>query len=240
MNTVLLNNIDHHDLRVAIGAGAAYGDSVNQMLIFPTEFEEAQRDFPIVFRRDGDSFRALALLGLDRDENLFLDGDRWTSNYVPALSRRGPFAILLHRVADGADGDPDPQIQVDLDDPRVGVEDGFPLFLEHGGNAPYLNHVAAVLRVLYEGIETAPAIYAEFEQAGLLTPVTMQIRINDEQGYDLPDLFTIDQQALAALSGEPLERLHRAGLLRAATMAASSLGNVQRLIERKNRLLAAG
>jgi hypothetical protein len=240
MNRVLINNIEHAHLRVAIRGGAAYGDAVNQLPIFPSEFEEAQREFPIVFRRREEGLQALVLLGLDKNENLFLDGERWTSTYVPAVARRGPFSIGLQRDPDGGEETPAAKIQVDLDDPRVGVDDGLPLFLEHGGNAPYLEHIAGVLGVLYEGFESAPAVYAEFEQAGLLTPVTMQIRINDEQGYDLPDLFTIDQQALAALSGEPLERLHRAGLLRAATMAASSLGNVQRLIERKNRLLAAG
>jgi hypothetical protein len=240
MNRVLINNVEHAHLRVAIRGGAAYGEAVNQLPIFPAEFEEAQREFPIVFRRREEGLQALVLLGLDKNENLFLDGEHWTSAYVPAIARRGPFSIGLQRDPEGGEQAPEAKIQIDLDDPRVGVDDGLPLFLEHGGNAPYLEHIAGVLGVLYDGYESAPAVYAALEQAGLLAPVTMQIRINDEQGYDLPDLFTIDQQALAALSGEPLERLHQAGLLRAATMAASSLGNVQRLIERKNRLLAAG
>lgn len=41
---VLLNNIDHAQLRVAQGYGAAFGDAVNQALVFPTEFEALQRD----------------------------------------------------------------------------------------------------------------------------------------------------------------------------------------------------
>ncbi|WP_294395048.1 SapC family protein [uncultured Sphingomonas sp.] len=240
MNRVLLNNVDHHDLRVAPVHGADHGDGVNQMLIFPSEFEEAQRDFPIIFRRDQDGFRALALLGLDRDENLFLDGDRWTSRYVPAIARRGPFSIALHQAEAGSDAPADPRIHLDLDDLRVGVEDGLPLFLEHGGNAPYLDHVAAVLRVLFEGVETAPQVYAEYERAGLLQPVALEIRLDDERGYDLTDVYTIDQQALTDLSGEALDRLHRSGLLRAAIMAASSLGNVSHLIDRKNRIQARG
>jgi hypothetical protein len=237
MNRVTLNNIDHHDLCIRPLAGAAFGDSVNQMLIFPTEFEEAQRDFPIIFRKDETGFRALVLLGLDRDENLFLAGERWTSRYVPALSRRTAFSIGMSRADDGAQA-ADPQVHVDLDDARVNRNEGFPLFLEHGGNAPYLDHVTAVLRLLYEGNETAPMVYAELEQAGLLQPVSLQIQISEEQAYDVPDVFAIDQQALAGLSGEALERLHRNGLLRAAMMAASSLGNIQRLIDLKNRKAA--
>lgn len=239
MNRVLLNNVDHADLRVAIRAGADYGDSVNQLPIFPAEFEEAQRSFPIIFRPEGDGLQAYVLLGLDRDENLFLDGERWTSSYVPAFQRRGPFSIAIgpagpHEIEPG-----EPMIHVDVDDPRVGMSDGLPVFREHGGNAPLLNHVSDVLRTIYEGLQTAPAIYAAWREAGLLQPITLQISLDDESAYELPDLLTVDRQALAELSGERLERLHRAGLLEGAILAAASLGNVQRLIELKTRKRAA-
>ncbi|GGE92259.1 SapC family protein [Sphingomonas prati] len=238
MNPVLVNNIDHADLHVAIRAGAEYGDSVNQMPIFPSEFEEAQRSFPIVFRRGDAGMQAFVLLGLDRDENLFLSGDRWTSAYVPAIQRRGPFSIGVARPAPGTDTPGEPMIHVDMDDPRVGGDGGLPLFLEQGGNAPLLDHMAGVLRVIYEGMESAPEIYAALEDAGLLQPISLQIAVSEEQGYELPDLMVIDQDALAALSGDTLTDLHRRGLLRAAIMAASSLGTMQQLIDLKNRQAA--
>jgi hypothetical protein len=239
MNRVLVNNIDHADLKVAIRAGAAFGDSVNQMPIFPAEFEEAQRHFPIIFRKGDEGMQAYALLGLDRDENLFLENDRWSSAYVPASTRRGPFSMSVTRPQVEGEEPGEPMIHVDLDDPRVGADDGFPLFLEHGGNAPYLDHIASVLRIIYEGLTGGTQVYDAFEQNGLLQPVVMNIQLHDEKVYDLPDLFVIDQQALADLSGEPLEALHRTGLLRAATMAASSLSNVARLIDLKNKRDAA-
>lgn len=239
MKPVLLNNIDHATLRVAIRGGAAHGDNVNQLPLFPSEFEAAQRCFPIIFRRGEEGIQAYALLGLDHDENLFLEGDRWTSAYVPAIQRRGPFSIGLNRAHADGDAGGGPMIFIDPDDPRVGAADGLPVFLEHGGNAPLLDHVADLLRVLYEGMEHAPEIYAAFEAAGLLQPISLRISLNEEEGYEVPDLMVIDQEALAALSGDALETLHRSGLLRAAIMAASSLGNVQSLIDLKNRKQAA-
>lgn len=239
MNRVLLNNVDHADLRFAIRAGAAFGDAANQLPIFPAEFEEAQRCFPIVFRPEGDGLQAYALLGLDRDENLFLDGDRWTSSYVPAFQRRGPFSIAIGAADDPASDAGEPMIHIDLDDSRVGAADGLPVFREHGGNAPLLDHITDLLRAIYEGLETAPAIYGAWRDAGLLQPVTLQIALGDGRAYDIPDVLTIDRQALADLSGEALERLHRAGLLQGAVLAAASLGNVQRLIEHKMRQRAA-
>ena len=75
-SSILLNNVDHRDLRVAVGHHARYGDAINQTRVFPAEFEELQRDYAILLRRDehGALF-ATVLLGLDPDENLFLDGD---------------------------------------------------------------------------------------------------------------------------------------------------------------------
>jgi hypothetical protein len=58
--------------------------------VLPTEFEEVQREYPILIRKDpsGD-YQAVALLGLDRDENLFLDETGWNARYVPAVQQRG-------------------------------------------------------------------------------------------------------------------------------------------------------
>lgn len=227
----LLNNVDHHDLRVALDDWAGFGAAVNQALVFPTEFEDAQRDYPIVLRREADgAFHAVVLLGLDRDENLFLGGDGWGDRYVPALIQSGAFAIgVVDR-----DGTPEPMIHVDLDHPAIGRETGAPLFLPHGGNAPYLEHVSRALRRIHDGRARAGPIYAAWQEAGLIEPVTLRISLDETTRYDVPDCLTIGPERLAALGGAALERLNRAGFLRPAFMVAASLGNVGRLIERKN------
>jgi hypothetical protein len=235
MNPVQINNIDHANLRVSLKAGAEFGDAANQALVFPAEFEELQREFAIIFRRRETGLQAYALLGLDRDENLFLSDDHWTSRYVPASHRRGPFSIGLARSS--ADPEPgEPMIHVDMDDPRVGDDEGLPLFLEHGGNAPYLDHISGVLRLLYEGMESAPPAYAALDEAGLLTPVTLTIDVSEDRRYTVPDVLVVDVERLAALTGEPLERLHRSGVLRLAILVMASLGNIQQLIARKQAL----
>ena len=238
MNPVQINNVDHADLRVIPSAGAAYGDAVNQALVFPAEFEELQREFPIIFRRRESGIQAYALLGLDRDENLYLSGSRWASRYVPATHQRGPFSIGL--AADGDQAEAEPMILLDMDDPRVGQPDGVPVFLQHGGNSPYLNRVSAVLRLLLEQTRTAPAAYAALDQAGLLSEVTLSIDVSDDRRYTVPDVLVIDMERLAAIQGEALGRLYGSGLLRLAILASASLGNIQQLIARKQALLYPG
>lgn len=234
-NKILLNNVDHHDLRLIPRHGAEHGDSVNQLLVFPTEYEEIQREYPIFFRKDakGD-FQSVALLGLDRDENLFLEGDHWQARYVPAIQARGPFSIVLQEQSLHGERR-EPMIHVDLDDPRVDRDEGEPLFLPHGGNSPYLENIAGVLRRIFTGLEMARLMFASFDQLGLIQPVAVEIKLSETRQYNLPNLYTIEQDRLGALDGAALERLHGAGYLRLAFLAAASLGNVARLIELKNR-----
>src|SRR5688500_8096088 len=165
MNRVLLNNVDHHDLRVITCRGAEFGDAVSQVMVFPTEFEAVQREYPIVFRRDGEgALRPVALLGLARGENLFLDGEGgWRASYAPALLSRGPFSIAAPDAPDG-----EPMIRVDLDDPRVSRSEGTPVFLPQGGNAPYLAQVTPVLPTISVGHPLLDPLIASLDSCELL------------------------------------------------------------------------
>lgn len=94
-----------------------------------------------------------------------------------------------------------------------------------------------MLRLLYDGMQSAPQAWAALDAAALLTPVTLTVDVTEEQQYIIPDVLVIDMAALADLAGERLEQLHRSGLLRLAILAAASLGNVQGLIARKRAML---
>ncbi|MDI1366276.1 MAG: SapC family protein [bacterium] len=237
-NRVLLNKVDPADLKAIVGYGPRFGDNVNQALLLPTEFEDAQRDYPILLRKDlnGD-YQAVALLGLDRDENLFLQDGEWRARYVPAVQQRGAFSIALRDADDGAA--PKPMIHVDLDHPRISTTQGEPLFLPAGGNGPYLQHMIRVLGAIYDGLEIAKPMFSAFVELDLIAPVSIEIQLDDGASYDLPDFHTIDADRLAALTGTDLERMHQSGLLRAAQWVASSMGNIQRLVELKNAQRAA-
>lgn len=238
-NRVLLNNVDHGDLRVVTGHGARFGDDINQVLVLPTEFEQVQREYPIFFRKDAKgAYQAVALLGLDRNENLFLDDGGWRARYVPAVQQRGPFSIALQGERSPDAAQPDLMIHVDLDHPRVSRTQGEPVFLPAGGNTPYLQHVVRLLGAIYDGLEISPSMFAAFEELALIEPVAVEIELQDHRSYDLQGLHTISQQRLAELGDADLVRLHRSGLLVAAQWIISSMGNLQALIDLKTRQLA--
>ena len=117
--TVLLNNVDHHDLRVVTRRGAEFGDDVMAVTTFPAEFRQLQAHHPIVFRKtpDGTGFEPVALLGLQEGQNLFLRPDgRWDAPVMPLALERLPFYI-------GRDGD-ELVVHVDLDSPRLNTTEG--------------------------------------------------------------------------------------------------------------------
>ena len=232
MTQAVLNNIDHADLRVKLERGSDYGDDVNQAVVFPTEFEALQREYVILFRRDTDgNWRSTVLLGLDAGENLFLDGDRWDAQYVPALMQRGPFSIGVPRP-----GEPgEPMIHIDLDHPRLSRDEGAPLFLEHVGNAPYLELIAGVLQTIFVGDQAGAAMFAAFESADLLDTVTLDIELQNGRRYKLPDCTIINAERLANLDAQTLKSLHEQDFLRCAFLQQSSLANMPRLVARKER-----
>ncbi|HET9447484.1 MAG TPA: SapC family protein, partial [Steroidobacteraceae bacterium] len=145
---VMLDNVTHAELRVITRYGAQFGDEVGTVLTFPTEYADVQREYPIFFRKDSTSgeYHSVALLGFGKNENLFLEQGRWLADYVPGMVVRGPFLIGFQERGAGGESRREPMIHVDLDHPRVSRTEGEPVFLPKGGNSPYLDHIALVLR----------------------------------------------------------------------------------------------
>lgn len=239
----LLNNITHKDLRVATRFGREYGDETGMVVAFPTEFAELQREYPIFFRKDGEGgqWQAVALLGFDRSENLFLQDDRWNAAYLPGIVAKGPFLIGFQEQRIDGELRREPVIHVDMDHPRVASGDGEPVFLPHGGSSPYLDHISAVLRGIRDGVDAAQAMYAAFDALGLIQPVKVDLQFDAANRVSLTGLHGIDQERLAALDAPSLHGLHRAGYLEGAYLVQASMHNLRRLMaEKQRRLRLAG
>jgi len=236
MNTaVRLDNVEHAALRLRRGHGARFGEAVNQVAVFASEFAQVQREYPILFARTPEgALQGVAILGFERDENLFLDGERWNAAYIPALLRHRPFTV-------GAAGG-EQAVFVDLADARIAAqgEDGDPVFKPHGGNAPALEAGIEALRVLQAGAAAAAAMTGLFDELGLVEPVRLQVQFSEHAGVDFDGYLAVTSEKIAALDGAALERLNAAGLLDVAVFAAASLGTMPGLVARKQRKLATG
>lgn len=234
----LLNNVAHKDLRVATGFDPRFGDAVGMVTAYPSEYAELQREYPIFFRKDeAGEWMSVALLGFEQHENLFLRDGRWNAAYLPGAVAKGPFLIGFQEQHVDGELRQAPVIHVDLDHPRVNRDDGEAVFLPQGGNSPYLDHIADVLRGIRDGAEFGAAMFAAFDALGLIQPMQLAVELDARHRVDVRGLHGIDRDALAALDGAALERLHRAGYLEGAYLLLASLHNVRRLMAEKQRRL---
>jgi hypothetical protein len=231
MNSVLLDNVTHRDLRVITTRGADWGDDVMTTPVFLSEFRSVQAHYPIVFHKATPDAapQPVALLGLRTGENLFLDDRGWDAHYVPLALERGPFMI-------GRDGE-DLLVHVDLDSPRIGRGEGVPVFLPHGGATEYLDRINSVLLGLHEGIQAMPAFVDALLHFELLESFVLDIEAADGSQNRLAGFYTLAEERLAVLSGLALGELHGRGYLSAIFMMMASTSNLRDLIERHDRRL---
>ncbi len=238
-NHQVLNNVDHRDLRVQLRSGPDLPDAGMCTLAIPSEFRPLQSEYPILFHRDPESgvFLPMAMFGVEQDENLFLEGERWTGLYQPLMIQRGPFTIGLQNVPGSQDGERQMVISIDLDDPRVGSE-GEMLFEPFGGNAGYLERIASILREIDEGQPVIRELSSILEQYQLLEPLTLNATLRNGQTLTLTGFHAIHEERLSRINGQLLEDWSHRGFLQAMYMCVASLPNLNRLVEWKNSRLA--
>jgi hypothetical protein len=230
---VLLNSVEHGDLRVVTRRGARYGDAVMAAVTFAAEFRNVQACYPIVFQKQatGTGFQALALFGWQEGENLFLDGERWDATYVPLSIERQPFLV-------GFDGS-EPVIHLDAGSPRLSTTEGEPVFLPHGGSTEYLERVNSMLRALHEGLQAMPAFVDALLAHQLLEPFSLDIEGADGSLRRWAGFYTIHEERLQGLDGRALESLQRAGHLEPIYMVLASMSRLRDLVDRSQRRRAA-
>lgn len=237
-NHVILNNVEHQDIRIIRDRSAEFGDNVMGVPIMPREFRDAQNDYPIFFHKDPqqDQFQAYAMFGLEEGENLFLGDGTWSDCYLPWVLEKGPFLIGLQEKSDGEKG---LVISLDLDHPRVSRTEGEPLFLPHGGNSKYIEKISTVLNGIHEGQGATEGFVAAMLAHDLIEPFALDVQLNNGAKHRLEGFHTVHEEKLTELEGHVLAELSSKGYLQCAYMVVASLSNIRKLINKKNRQLPA-
>ena len=237
-NHVILNNVEHKDIRVIRDRSAEFGDDVMGVPVMPREFRDAQNDFPIFFHQQSPEAELLpyAMFGLQENENLFLRDGSWDATYQPYVLEKGPFLIGLQHKSDGEKG---LVISLDLDHPRVSETRGDPLFLPQGGNSQYIERISQVLNAMHEGQESTQNFVNAMLKHDLIEPFALNVELNDGSRHRLEGFHTVHEEKLTELEGDVLADLSRHGYLQCAYMVVASLSNIRKLIRIKNQLLAA-
>lgn len=234
---VILSNNEHRNLRVATRHSAEFGEQVHAVPTFPTEYADMMREYPIFFRKVAETgdYQSVALLGFEKGENLFLDGEEWRANYVPGIIGRGPFMIGFQEQEVNGERRREPVISVDLDDPRVSETEGERVFLDDGSNSPFLDRISGILAGIHRGLAVEKAMFAAFERHGLIVATEVKLGVSRDRKIVLQGFYTINQKKFSALDGEALADLNKAGFLQAAVLVIHSLGNVGTMTQLRSR-----
>lgn len=224
-----LNRQQHRHLRIKPElSDFAFARALNSVPLTTAEFAQAARDYPIVFTGDAHEGMPAALLGLTRDDNLFVEADgRWAADtYVPAFFRRYPFVV--------ANQDASPvDFTVCVDTPFLcSDDDGLKLFEDSGEDAPALTRALGFLASYQGAVQATQAFMQQVLELGLLVPRTVKIERAGSQTRTLSGFQVVDEARLQKLSGKELARLSKTGALGLLYIHILSLSNVQRLSAR--------
>jgi hypothetical protein len=201
------------------------------------EFPLAARDYPLVFvsADSGKSYAAFAVLGLEQGKNLFLMSDStWDRRtYLPAYVRRYPFCMATITV----DGKMREERMVCVEKKAL-REKGDRLFDDEGKPLPDWEQQQKLLIEYEADLVRTNEMCATLASFGLLEPFTMQARPNEGTPLSLSGMGRVSEQKLAALEAEQIKTLMGKGYLQAVYAHIASLGNFQRLLDRRASLAA--
>ena len=207
-------------------------------LVFPFEFRNVQACYPILFQQDSaGGFYPLALFGFQEQENLFLDESGWQAPFIPAMVRREPFLIGYQDSTAQGQIESTRVLSIDMDHPRVNAEHGEPLFQPLGGRTQFVEDIAHLLETIFAGIEHNKAFVGALQKHDLLEAMTLEIELNDGSRNQLIGFHCLVEEKVQALSAEVLGDFNERGYLMPLFMVLASMGNIQHLIELKNRSL---
>lgn len=221
----------HAGLGLKAGRDYAWSRSLNAVYVSAVEFTRAALEYPIAFVRDAskDFFVPVAVLGLARDENLFVDAQgRWRpGHYVPAYFRRHPFCIAdLPESAAGAGKRQLVCVQEDQLAPG-----GAPLLDAQGQPTEEWEAIAKLLEAV-EGARSATLAFAQrLDSLQLLAPFEALALPRDGAQLRLQGLHRIDEEKLRKLPPREARELLAKGDLRLAYAHLLSLENFAKLLD---------
>lgn len=208
----------------------AWCRALNAVYVSAVEFTRAALEYPIAFVREPqhDRFMPVAVLGLARGQNLFVDErGRWRPNhYVPAYFRRHPFCIAELPAAAGAEARQLVCVQEDQLE-----RNARPLLDGQGEPTAEWEPIRTLLEAA-EGTRAQTLAFARrLSSEGLLVPFDAVAVPRDGPQVRLAGLHRVDEDRLRKLDARALRGLLSRGELRLVYAHLLSLENFARLLD---------
>lgn len=232
-NVVPISTKNHSDIKVIQMDSYAFAKNTHIASVMLQEFPKAALVYPIVFIEDKSvsEFKPVVLLGLQDNENLFVDEDnRWNAQYIPAIIRRYPFALA------STNDENQFTICIDEESELVSKTEGVPLFDEKGKPTELMQNIKSYLTNLQQMEILTRELSNIFKEKDLLAPLELKLRIGENM-KNIEGLFSINEEKLNALPDEDFLTFKKQNVLVLIYSHIISVAQMENLIKRKEKLL---
>lgn len=205
----------------------------NSVFLAAVEFADASKEYPIVFVRAGNgapeakaAVAPLAVLGLRPGSNLFVEGEKWTGNYVPAYVRRYPF--VMARMEENSNN---MAVCFDTTWPAFNETTGEALFKD-GEPTEFVLSAKTFLENFEQEAERTRLICELLVDLDLLQDMRFEATLPNGEKIDVEGFLALDEKKYAELPDDKVLQLHRNGLIAMIEMHRLSLTNMNRLVSK--------
>jgi hypothetical protein len=222
----VLNKDVYRNHKLKASSAPVFGD-MQTLPLLAVEFVEASKEFPIVFVRansDADDVMPMVLLGLQKEENLFVNADNtWSSRYIPAFVRRYPFVL-----ADIGNN----QLALCLDENFDGLNlaEGIALF-NGDQETDYLKSIIQFVTSFHNDSLLTGKLTATLKSLELLEEKSLKAELNDGREFTINGFFVVNEEKLRNLPAEKIQALFESGELASVYAHLMSLSNLKRLVD---------
>jgi len=205
-------------------------DKLNAVFVAATEFGDTAREYPIVFVRAGEdddgkaAIAPIAVLGMVKDQNLFLAGGQWRAMYMPAMLRLYPFCIGRLDAERFA-------ICFDAGWSGLSGTEGERLFSSDGEPTPFLQGVQKELESLEAQIQRTRALCRRLRDLDLLRDMRFDATLPDGSRVSVDGFLTVDEAKLNIIPPDIVVELHQSGALGMIHAHYVSLGGMRKLLD---------
>jgi SapC len=237
MRLVELSRGEHVGLRIRADLVEASAATQHLIPIVVSEFRKAAVQYPIVFAKNPETgrFSAYVLNGLGVEENLFWSGTELDVAYVPLNVRRQPFYVGTN---DAPDGPGSSVLCIDLDSPCLDGSGAKTLVNPDGSDSAYLEEILSILGELVAGRKATEQFIATLLSLDLLTPIMLDIVLDDGTPLQVAGLYSVDEEKLRQLDAREIARLWQIGCLDLIYTVLIASGQIFKLIRLKNQRIA--
>ena len=208
-----------------------HSEKFNFIVISQEETPMVAKTYPIFFAKDGNDVLPIAILGLEKNKNVFLDSKgKWEERcYIPSVIRCYPFGVAT--IADKNKTSNTLSIAYDEAYEGLNKKDGKEIFNADGKLSDFGDKIKKFVENTYSSIEKTKLSLKLLSDLKLLKTIDVNID-KGKKKYKLEAMLQIDNKRLNELKDNELLGLLKCGAFNVIYAHSASINNISFIADR--------